>query len=637
MYRIIAFLFLSLYFQISIARDFNYDGIIYTVVSEDKKTCKTKDGNDTSFIPGNEVNGEVIIPENVMCGDEKFTVTAIGENAFCWTGITEITLPPTITEIGYRAFWRCECLSSINIPNSVVTIGSGAFLECFSLNNIEIPASVKEIGAAAFAGCADLTNISLSNSITEIARSTFSSCSSLIQVSIPKSVIYIGDEAFSSCSGLISISIPNSVKEIGNRTFYGCTRLNNIVLPNSVESLGCYAFAWAPLTTITVPPSVNNLEWAFLECYTLQEILVDDANPYFRSEAGVLFNKEMTEIIQYPFSREVSEYAIPASVETIGYRAFYNCCLLTNILIPNSVRRIREWALGDCTGLTNINIPNTVDVIDNAAFAGCTGLISITLPKNLQNISGDAFSRCNKLTDISIDDENLFFSSQSGVLFNKKMTEIIRYPTGRSGEYTIPNTVNKINYCAFDDCSGLTSITIPNTVSTIGNMAFARCSGLKSISFPNSVISIDAAAFLNCNRLESITLGNSVKTIGSLAFYQCENIIKVTSLNPEPPELILIPPKDPSEDPENDVFSPSVFESAQLFVPVGAENAYWASLGWKDFKTISATSGLEDITLININDIPVVYYDLQGVQISNPSKGFYIVRRGAVINKEYIR
>lgn len=108
--------------------DFTYDGIIYTVISEADKTCKTKDGY---FSAGNQVAGHVVIPETVLNCNETYTVVELGEDAFYKCGeLTGIELPNTLTSIGNSAFHYCENLTSISLPNSIISIGNHAFTLC---------------------------------------------------------------------------------------------------------------------------------------------------------------------------------------------------------------------------------------------------------------------------------------------------------------------------------------------------------------------------------------------------------------------------------------------------------------------------------------------------------------------------
>ena len=212
------------------------------------------------------------------------------------------------------------------------------------------------------------------------------------------------------------------------------------------------------------------------------------------------------------------------------------------------VTSIGYKAFQDCTGLTSITIPNSVTSIENASLFGVS-----------------AFDGCSNLTSINVASGNNYYSGINGVLFNKKKTELIRYPEGKSQtSYTIPNSVTSIRNEAFDYCTGLTSITIPNSVTSIGYMAFYKCTGLTSITIPNSVTSIGDEAFKYCTGLKSInvasennyysgingvlfnkkktklirypegksqtsyTIPNSVTSIGNYAFWNCTGLTSIT-------------------------------------------------------------------------------------------------------------
>ena len=191
-------------------------------------------------------------------------------------------------------------------------------------------------------------------------------------------------------------------------------------------------------------------------------------------------------------------------VTSIGYAAFYKCTGLTSITIPSSVTSIGIQAFFECTGLTSITIPNSVTSIGNGAFACCTGLTSITIPNSVTSIGDGAFLDCTGLTSINVASENNYYSGNNGVLFNKKKTELIKYPARKSQtSYTIPNSVTRIGDSAFEDCTGLTSITIPNSVTSIEGKTFFGCTGLTSITIPNSVTRIGDGAFYGCTSLHT--------------------------------------------------------------------------------------------------------------------------------------
>ena len=372
-----------------------------------------------------------------------------------------------------------------------------------------------------------------------------------------KPVTSIGDDAFSHCTGLTSITIPNSVTSIGDGAFWDCTRLTSITIPNSVTSIGGSAFEYCTgLTSITIPNSVTSIgRYAFDGCTGLTSINVASGNNYYSDNNGVLFNKKKTELIRYPEGKSQTSYTIPNSVTSIGYgafeyctgltsitipnsvtsigyEAFLRCTGLTSITIPNSVTSIGEMAFEYCTGLTSITLGNSVTSIGRYAFYGCSGLTSITIPNSVTTIEYLAFRNCTGLTSINVASGNNYYSDNNGVLFNKKKTELIRYPEGKSQtSYTIPDSVTSIGYYAFTYCTGLTSITIPNSVTSIGYEAFADCTGLTSITIPNSVTSIGRYAFYGCTGLTSITIPNSVTSIEDSAFDGCSGLTSITIPN----------------------------------------------------------------------------------------------------------
>ena len=245
-----------------------------------------------------------------------------------------------------------------------------------------------------------------------------------------------------------------SVTSIGDYAFGHCTRLESITIPDRVTSIGVGAFyGCTKLTSITIPDRVTS----------------------------------------------------------IGVGAFFGCTKLTSITIPDMVTSIGDNAFESCTGLESITIGGRVTSIGFAAFNACTGLTSITIPSSVTSIGDAAFSLCTGLTDITVDSNNLYYCSESGVLFNKNKTALICYPAGKTdSSYKIPDEVTSIEYAAFEECTGLTSIYIPDGVTSIGDYAFERCTGLESITIPDRVTSIGYAAFNYCSGLTSIYIPDGI-------------------------------------------------------------------------------------------------------------------------------
>ena len=163
----------------------------------------------------------------------------------------------------------------------------------------------------------------------------------------------------------------------------------------------------------------------------------------------------------------------------------------------------------------------------------CDNLYSVTIPATVEYISGSAFSGCSNLTNIYVAAGNENYCDIDGVLFSYWEDELVKYPAGRSGAYTIPDSVWIIGYQAFQSCMELTSVTIPNGVYSIGGNAFSNCLNLTGpLVIPDSVYYIGVAAFAFCASLDSIKLSANVEYIGEYAFeYASLSSISLASSN----------------------------------------------------------------------------------------------------------
>ncbi|MBD5425556.1 MAG: leucine-rich repeat protein [Bacteroides sp.] len=312
------------------------------------------------------------------------------------------------------AFSSCESLASVTLGNSVTTIDAFAFSGT-GLTSITIGASVTTIGNGAFGN--KLTEINVSGENTNFSslngvlfnkdQSTlllFPAGNNTSEYTIPASVTAIGPGAFSACSNLTSVKIPNSVETIGDQAFFQCSGLETIELGNSVTEIGRQAFqSCSSLSSITLPASVTTLgAYPFLLCTQLEAINVSADNNSFSSLNGVLFNKEQTVLLLYPFGKKDNTYSIPSTVTEIGDQAFAHCFPLESIEIPTSVTTIGIEAFAYCFGLKSITIPNSVTSIGNRAFVGCPALTEIEFPESVTTIGDYAFSRCDNATTLKI-------------------------------------------------------------------------------------------------------------------------------------------------------------------------------------------------------------------------------------------
>ena len=255
--------------------------------------------------------------------------------------------------------------------------------------------------------------------------------------------------------------------------------------------------------TVVKASGGGNKEEVTINNYDKSKFVIDDnlrLIKYTGNDKEVIIPKGVTSIEDYAFEKYTSlkSINIPNSVTSIGDDAFDYCTSLTSITIGNSVTSIEGGAFYKCTRLTSIALPNSVISIGNGTFNFCKSLESITITDSVTSIGYGAFFDCKSLESITVDAANKNYCSVDGVLFSKDRTSIICCPGGKTGTYTIPNSVKGIGYGAFVGCTSLTNIIIPDSVTSIESSAFSGCTGLTSIIIPDSVTRIGNKVFNDC-------------------------------------------------------------------------------------------------------------------------------------------
>lgn len=284
------------------------------------------------------VSGKMSIPSEI----DGLPVRGIDDFVFFFcSGITSVIIPDTVTDIGRNVFFGCTALADITIPDSVVNIGYEAFENTAYYNNV-----------------ANWDN----------------------------NVLYIGKHIVSAKRGNEALSgdytVKNGTKTIAYGAFTRCFGLTGVSIPESVINIG---------------------ETAFAHCTALKRINVDVNNKNYASDKyGVLYNKDKTQLIQFPAGSELTSFTVPDGVSEICGYSFVVSKDLKEISFPDSVTDIGYSAFEECTSLTASVLPEGLNVIGSRAFANCTALTEVTLPESLASVGNEAFIGCIWLKNVKI-------------------------------------------------------------------------------------------------------------------------------------------------------------------------------------------------------------------------------------------
>ena len=453
--------------------------------------------------------------------------SSIGDSAFYSCGaLGDITFPNNLTSIGKLAFSACQSMTELDIPVSLTSIGQDAFRSCGSFSyvlyrgttaqwtEIDIGSGNDELTARAVScqdgragtwgnhtwtlhndkltisgigpmkdydsAVMDWTNypgwwyygvreLVIQPGVTSIGDRLFAWYSErsqdvlMTKVTLPDGLVSIGVDAFYGNVSLNSVAFPSSVKMIGDHAFSKCG-MQELIIGAGVESIGKGAFSGCFMTSVTIPANVKSIgDGAFSDCWNLSELLVDPANSTYCSVDGVLYSKDMTELISCPRGKTGS-FSIPAGVKTIRANACSRLSGLTALTIPEGVTSVGSNAFYGCNKLKELRIPSSVKSIGESAFYGCSGITELTLLPGLESIGDNAFQVCSGLNKL-----------------------------------TLPQGLTVIGSSAFIYCSNLASVTIPQSVTNIGEYAFFYCSNLADIYYDGTQEQWDAISVGDSN------------------------------------------------------------------------------------------------------------------------------------------
>ena len=394
-----------------------------------------------------------------------------------------------------------------------------------------------------------------------------------VDIVIPSAVEYegeaypvreIGEGAF-HLSALKTVVLPETLQRIGGSAFSWCTAMSALDLPEGLESIGGGAFYYCvALQGMQLPQGVTEIEdGTFDNCRSLAYVTLPDGLKSIGSGA-------------FENCSSLAAIDIPNGVSTIGKRAFLNCRSLAHVVLPSSLTEIAESTFYYCVSMETVDIPDGVTSIGEGAFIGCSSLLSVDVPDGVSVISDGTFDSCLSLESV-----------------------------------TLPEGLQTIGENAFNGCFSLAAIHLPSTLTSIGKRAFGSCESLVAIDLPKGVTAIAEGLFQRCSALSSITLHEEVASIGEEAFVDCP-LMEVDCLSAVPPFIA------------ETSFDNITYARLVPNVPAGAEDAYRAAAGWKNFYASREVDGIAY----------AVHAESQTAYVSDADENIVVARILPVVNVE---
>lgn len=353
--------------------------------------------------------------------------------------------------------------------------------------------------------------------VTEVAAEAFRE-TQIKTIILPDSITKIGIRAFYKCQQLTSINIPDGVKYIESDIFYGASAVEYIEIGSGLQNLQKIPYCVGCANYVN-----GQYQRDYLYRTVIKEINVSDDNKYFTSLDGVLYNKDMTNLLAVPGNTDITELIIPDTVTEISSYGVYFCQNIKKIVIPESVVSIGENCFSGCSMSQIVFESKDCEIFDSELTVKCSEIVGYV------GSTAEAYANKYGIPFVDIESDILpeYISYENHGTYVEitgcdKSTEKVVIPAMIEG---LP--VKRIADYAFSNCQNLISVSLPESITYIGVQAFSYCYNLESINLPYSITKIHDGTFYMCKALQSVEIPENVETIGYKAFYECSQLSEV--------------------------------------------------------------------------------------------------------------
>lgn len=365
------------------------------------------------------------------------------------------------------SFMNCNNLTSVDL-GSIQKLGDRAFYGCTSLKKITLPSTITNLGWECFDGTTIVTSMATVPPVIDKSENETSSIpmGEFVLVNVPE-------------ASLDSYKSANYWKDMAKRVFPIGTKFDYEVTteaqPSTSGLLDKVGLKNAnSIVSLKVKGSINSYDIMIIrnKMDNLHYLDLSDANVVENSYEYYTGCSTKNDTIGRNAFRELSKLvtvSLPNSVKAIESGALYNCTKLKSIVLPEKLESIEgdwEGTFACCYSLTDVKFKACKN-IGYSAFSNCHALNHITLPSDLKTIEQSAFADCNNLH--SVDFPPLLERIGTYAFQNCALDSI-----------SLPG-LTRIDEYAFSGCSNLKEVKVPSTLESVGDKAFEGCSNLNDV------------------------------------------------------------------------------------------------------------------------------------------------------------
>lgn len=429
---------------------------------------------------------EAVIPAEVN-GKPVVKITKLADEG----SIKKIVIPASVKQIAKDAFNNINGLESIEVAAESEDFASvdgvlyskdmTKLILCPSANKItslSIADTVTELEDGAVSGVEALEEISVGSGLTSVDKSLFTECPNIKKITVSASVETIDYEYIKAKTSIAEYDVAedNTVYSSVDGVLYNKEKTVLYTYPSGKKD-----------DKFELPATVEEItENAFEGCSEISAFTVASDNAHYAAVDGILFNKDMSELVKYPAVKEEAEYTVHDEVAAIADNAFEDCAALKKVTLGASLSELKGDPFSGTTAINEFAVSETnenLKAVDGIVYSADGKTIVkypsgnaadvFTVAEEIEAIDSNAFANCKAIKAFAVAENNNFFSVADGVLLDKEGTTLVKYPSAAEAEeYVVNFNIKTVASGAFQSALNLKSVSVKNYETEIADGAF---------------------------------------------------------------------------------------------------------------------------------------------------------------------